>query len=408
MRLLFAVQRYGDDVVGGSESACRDIAERLARRGHEVEVVTSRARSYVDWADHHPQGTRVENGVVVHRLSVRERRDPRRFAAIHGRMLSQPRAPLFVQRDWLRLEGPDLVGLEPWLDEHAPRFDVAVFFTYLYPPTVVGLPIAARHCPTVLVPTAHEEPMFEWRIFDELFRAADELVFLTPEEQELVRQRFRFEPTGEVIGLGIDEPPEPDARRFRSEFGLADRPYLAFLGRIDPGKGSDELYRYFVELERREHGDLALVVLGEPVVDLPPHPDVIVTGFVDERTKYDALAGAVALVQPSYFESFSIALCEAWMVGTPALVQGRCDVLVGQSRRSGGGLPYDGFGEFVEAVRRVRTDPALRSRMGEAGSRFVRHHYRWPVVIDRYEVAFERAAATGSWRLSTRGRRPSG
>ena len=48
MRVLYSVQRYGEDIVGGSESACRSFAEQLVARGDEVEVTTSCARSYVD------------------------------------------------------------------------------------------------------------------------------------------------------------------------------------------------------------------------------------------------------------------------------------------------------------------------------------------------------------------------
>ena len=51
MRLLYVVQRYGDDIVGGSEAACRQFAEALSNAGHSVEVVTSCARSYVTWED---------------------------------------------------------------------------------------------------------------------------------------------------------------------------------------------------------------------------------------------------------------------------------------------------------------------------------------------------------------------
>jgi glycosyltransferase involved in cell wall biosynthesis len=258
------------------------------------------------------------------------------FAAIHGRVLAQPHAPLFVQRDWLRLAPMSPNSAIGWTA--TPPLRRGGVLHVLYPTTVDGLPIAGRHCPTVLVPTAHEEPMFELRIFDALYRAADAHVFLTPEERELVVRRFRFEPHGGVIGLGVDPPPEartPSVPR-------ADRPRGEAVHRlprgIDPAR-SDELYRYFVEMRRRDIGDLALVVVGEAVTELPPHADVVVTGFVDEQTKCDALAGATALVQPSYFESFSIALCEAWAAGVPALVQGRCAVLAGQSA-AGGGLPY--------------------------------------------------------------------
>jgi glycosyltransferase involved in cell wall biosynthesis len=384
VRLLFCVQRYGEGVAGGSETACREVAERLAARHHDVEVVTSRARSYVDWADEFPPGDEVLNGVRVHRLGVRERRLPERFGPIHGRVLGQPYAPLYVQRDWLRLQGPDLPDLAPWLHDNARRFDAAIFFTYLYPTTAFGLPIAARYCPTILVPTAHDEPMFELRVFDQLFRATDGIVCLSLEELELIQRRFRFTPDAEVIGLGVDLHPQANGNRFRAAYGLGDRPYMIFLGRIDPGKGSDELYRYFVEYHRRVDV-AALVVVGEPVTTFEPHPDVIVTGFVDEQTKQDALGGATLLVQPSYFESFSLALCEGWVVRQPALVQGRCAVLAGQARRSGGGIPYRSFAEFAESATMLLQRPDLRHALGEAGRRYVVDNYDWDVVIAHYE-----------------------
>jgi glycosyltransferase involved in cell wall biosynthesis len=405
VKILVVVQRYGDDVAGGSEAAARSVAQRLAARGHTVEVLTSRARSYRDWADHYDAGTTVEHGVAVHRLSVRGPRREDVFAAIHGRVLARPDAPAFVQRDWLRLQGPDLPELASWLRSNAERFDVSVFFTYLYPTTAFGLPIAAERSPTVLVPTAHEEPMFDLRVFDPLFRAADGFVFLTPEERQLVAERFRFDPAGDVVGLGIDSPvPGADPRRFRNRFGLDDRPYVVFLGRIDPGKGSDELHRYFVEARRRATFDASLVVMGDPVTQLPPHPDVVITGFVDEQTKQDALAGASVLVQPSYFESFSLALCEGWAAGVPALVQGRCAVLAGQSARSGGGVAYRGYAEFAESLRRLLDDRALRAQMGERGRQYVDRHYRWDTVIEGYESVLRRVVDEAARRLP----RPAG
>jgi glycosyltransferase involved in cell wall biosynthesis len=187
------------------------------------------------------------------------------------------------------------------------------------------------------------------------------------------------------VHLGLDVDPVADGRRFRDTYGLGDRPYLIFLGRIDPGKGSDEIYRYFVEYQRRFESELALVIVGEPVTRPEPPPDVIVTGFVEVQTKLDALAGSSILVQPSYFESFSLALCEAWVCRRPALVQGRCKVLAGQARRSGGALPYWGFSDFAESLTTLRREPELRDRMGEAGRQYVLDNYRWDDILARYE-----------------------
>lgn len=396
MKLLFCVQRYGAEVAGGSEAAARDLAERLAARGHDVEVVTSRARSYVDWADYYEDDVEVLNGVTVHRLSVRQPRTHEQFAPIHGRVLDGSDSSLLMQRDWLRVQGPDLPELEPWLRKHARRFDAVLYFTYLYPTTALTIGVAAAYRPTVLHPTAHDEPMMWLRVFDSMFRAADALVCLTPEELQLIDRRFRWKPAiTEVIGLGIELDERGNGRRFRDGYGLGDRPYALFLGRLDPGKGTDELYRMFVTLrEKQPELDLALVVMGEPVTRPEPHPDVIVTGFVDERTKYDALAGATLLTQPSYFESFSIALCEGWVYRLPAVVQDRCAVLGGQARRSRAALPYTSYSQFAAEVERLLGDEPLRQQMGELGRRYVVENYSWNSILARYERLLGRAIAS--------------
>ena len=59
------------------------------------------------------------------------------------------------------------------------RFDVVVFFTYLYFPTFFGLPLVRDRA--ILVPTAHDEPTIYLGIFDKVFRSARYLAFLTPE-----------------------------------------------------------------------------------------------------------------------------------------------------------------------------------------------------------------------------------
>ena len=63
MRILYVVQRYGETIAGGAEQHCREMAERMARRGHHVEVATTCARSYVDWADEYEPGRTTVDGV---------------------------------------------------------------------------------------------------------------------------------------------------------------------------------------------------------------------------------------------------------------------------------------------------------------------------------------------------------
>ncbi len=137
--------------------------------------------------------------------------------------------------------------------------------------------------------------------------------------------------------------------------------------------------------KERNPSDLRLVIVGDPVIDLPKHPDVVSAGFVPEQEKLDAISACTAYLQPSYFESFSMALTEAWSLRRPALVQGRCPVLAGQAQRSSGAIAYNGFAEFEAAVDLLLGDADLREQLGANGRSYVEEHYRWDDLMGRYE-----------------------
>ena len=390
MKILFVVQRYGREVAGGAESACRDLATRLSARDHEVQVVTSCAKSYVDWANEYPEGETEIDGVRVHRLPVIRTREDRYFGPLNGRAVWGPKpVPLFLQEEWMRFQGPELPALVPWLEQRAGGFDVVIFVGYLYATTRDGLPVAAGLAPTILLPAAHDEPPLWLVLFDLILRMPTAFAFLTEEEEALVQRRCRVKRPSSVIGLGVDLDTVGDGPRFRAEYGVGDRPYLLYAGRLDPGKGSDELFDYFTTLKARKPSDLALVVVGDPVKPLPPHPDVFTTGFVPDQVKADAIDGCLALVMPSYFESFSLILAEAWAQAKPALVNGRSVVLAGQAHRSEGAIPYDGYAEFEVAVEMLFEHETLRKDLGYRGHRYVVSRYSWDTVLGHVEHLIE-------------------
>jgi glycosyltransferase involved in cell wall biosynthesis len=119
-------------------------------------------------------------------------------------------------------------------------------------------------------------------------------------------------------------------------------------------------------------------------METPSHPDIVVLGFLEEEEKLQILAAAQLLIMPSAYESLSIVVLEAWSLGVPVLVNGKCAVLSGQCRRSGGGLAYSDYEEFKRALIHLANNPSFGRELGEQGRRFVRENYAWSQVERKY------------------------
>ena len=162
--------------------------------------------------------------------------------------------------------------------------------------------------------------------------------------------------------------------------GARCRPSSLCLGRVDEHKGTTLLAAYFARYKERHPGPLRLVLAG-PVVEAPPdHPDIDVVGSVSEGDKWELLGRGVALVTPSPWEAFSLVVAEAWSARTPVLVNAGCAATVEHCRRSGGGLYFDGYGEFEVAVDRLVADDGFGADLGRKGRAYVDARFRWPVV----------------------------
>lgn len=392
MKLAFVVPRWAPEVRGGAETAARGVAEHLVDlAGWDVEVFTTRALDHFTWADALPEGDEVVNGVTVHRFSsqgVRFDEDPD-FA---GRVMHAPRAAgLEEGRRWVEMLGPSSPAMVDAVA--ASDADLVVFTPYLFAPTLQGVPRVGRRA--VMVPAAHDEPLLRLRAYHDAFGAAGGFVYYTAEERALVEERFGVaHRPGAVLGLGVDPPPDPLPGAEALPEELADTPYLVCLGRVEEGKGSRLLARCFEVYKQRRPGDLRLVLAGPATqTERYTHPDVLLTGAVDETTKWALLRHAEAFVTPSPYESFSIVLMEAWLAGLPALVNGRCAVTRGHAARSGGGLWFDDYPAFEAALDRLSSDPGLRSRLGSRGAAYVRSHYDWAAVTERYRRFLEDLAS---------------
>lgn len=388
MKLAFVVPRYGEDVVGGAETAARQLAERLVGAGWPVEVLTTCASDAMTWEDDRPPGKTTEGGVTVRRWLSKAGRDPG-FHPYSGRLLRSPEAATMEEAQrWIDLQGPicpDVVDAAEASDA-----EIVAFYPYLYYPTVQGVPRLAKRA--ILHAAAHDEAPIRLPVFPAVFGAAGGLVFHTHGERALVHRLFRGAQRPQIVlGLGVDRHPG-DAKAGHEALATNGRPYLCCVGRVDGPKGADLLSAAFLAYKRRRPGPLALVFVG-PVVDRPPtHPDIVVTGPLNEGAKWAILEGAVALVSPSALESFSLVVVEAWSAGTPVLVNGRCEPTREHCERSGGGLWFWDYASFEVVLDVLLADGTLRRALAERGQRYVEANFTWPVVIERYQRFVEGVA----------------
>ena len=86
------------------------------------------------------------------------------------------------------MQGPWCPALLDYLQSHHQSYDVLIFFTYLYAPTVLGLQIDPAK--SILVPTAHDEPAIRLGIYSEMFRLPAAVAYNTEVERHFLKSTF--------------------------------------------------------------------------------------------------------------------------------------------------------------------------------------------------------------------------
>jgi glycosyltransferase involved in cell wall biosynthesis len=271
---------------------------------------------------------------------------------------------------------------------------------------VLGLEIDPAR--SILVPTAHNEPAIQLSLYGEMFKKPAAVAFNTETEKNFLKTTFEFRAAAEeTVGCGVEllpeqvQPDEPDPEdedeihkrlpahlrvrgaQFRRRHRLQGQ-FLLYGGRIDAGKGCEELIEYFTSY-KEQGGEAQLALMGVKLMQLPEVPWVRFAGLLAERERLQALEAATIVVVPSPFESLSLLALEAMAVGTPVLCNARAEVLVDHCLKSNAGLFYADREEFVESAKLLLADDRLRDRMGRNGREYVKRNYRWDVIMAKYD-----------------------
>jgi glycosyltransferase involved in cell wall biosynthesis len=380
MKIGLVVQRYGQDVIGGSELLCRMMAEKLAQTGFDCTVITTTARDYITWKNEYPSGDFILNGVNIKRFPVEKERDIDSFNK-YSEWIFKHEHSKDDEMDWIERQGPVCPEMMEYLGEDEGSFDLFIFFTYLYYNTFWG--IRKVQGKKILVPTAHDEPPLYLNTMKPVFSLPQGMIFNTPAEKRLVEEHFTLgEKCVETAGVGMDIPGESDLVDFAARYGL-EKPYILYAGRIEKGKGCLEMINCFLE-SRKQLPGISLVLIGKKLMELPQHEDIRYLGYVSQQEKNAAMAGALTTIHPSRLESLCMAALESMAVRTPVAVQGHCELLVEHCRGSRAGLWFCDCREFAESVRLLQTDERLRTRMGDNGRAYVTNRYSWGAILGKY------------------------
>ncbi len=385
MKVAFVVQRYGKEVMGGSELHCRQIAEKLVEAGYDCTVYTTTAKDYITWRNEYPGGETFLNGVVIKRFPVKEERDIDSFNAYSDWIFFNDHS-LDDERQWMQRQGPFSPALLSALEEEQKEHNLFVFFTYLYYNTYWGLKKVQGK--KVLVPTAHDEPALRLEIMKEVFSDPDAFMFNTESERDMLSRLFSFENKyQEIVGVGVDIPGELNTIEFLKRYGVVP-PFILYAGRIEAGKGCEELIKYFIRYHRM-NPKLRLALIGKLLMKLPSHPGLRYLGFVPPQEKNAAMHTALATIHPSYFESLCMAALESLAVKTPIIVQEKTEPLRQHCVKGKCGLYYTNYEEFEAVLDMLSNNTKLNTAMGLNGLEYVKDNYSWPKVTGKYIKLFD-------------------
>lgn len=154
--------------------------------------------------------------------------------------------------------------------------------------------------------------------------------------------------------------------------GSFDPKTIISAGRLVPGKGFDMLIGAMEKLpgwKLEIAGDGPEMPRLQALIETKQLSDrVLLSGRVDRGVLLRKIAKAELFVLNTAYETFSFQIVEALAVGTPVIATrvGSLPELV-QDGQSGILVDFGVEAQLVDAVKRVSADPALRTRLSQAG-----------------------------------------
>jgi glycosyltransferase involved in cell wall biosynthesis len=313
MQILLCNYEY-PPIGGGGGVAMNAMAAELARRGHDVTVLTSRAFGL-------PSDC-LENGVRVVRVPVFFRRQiavanlPSMAAylpmgALRGLRLGRERSFDIINTHFAVPTGP----LGDWL---ARRLGI---------PNVLSVHGGDLFDPSK--PTSPHRHAFLRASVSDLLGRADAVVAQSRDTAHNVERIYGVHRQVELVPLGITRPPTR-VRAHRATFGIPENAFvMVTVGRLVARKSTAQLVSVLANTHRE---NVYLLVVGsgpdsvaveKAAAQLGVSDRVKMLGHVTERQKFAALMMSDTFVSTTQHEGFGLVFLEAMACGLPIVCYDR-------------------------------------------------------------------------------------
>lgn len=391
MRILKVTQAYYPFLdKGGPPVKVRAIARALARRGHQVTVLTadwgfvaSAVRSDRDTRG--PWGWRSEqDGVEAIYLPGR---------LLYHALTLNPRVVAFCRQRLCNYHLAHIYGLYDLLGPAVAFFGHQRHIPYIVEPMGMFRPIA---------PSLWVKQLYHFFVGRPMLRHARRLIATAEQERrELVEGGL---PDAKVVVRrnGVEVPERlPAAGTFRRQWNIAaDTKLILFLGRLVPKKSPELVLEAFARLRAdASRPPNSLLVLAGPeerhgyrqqlealATRLGLNGGVLFTGPLYDEAKWAAYRDADVFVLPSQNENFGNAAAEAVACGTPVIVSDRCGIAPLVDQRAGLVVSHN-RDDLQVGLFRLLHEQGLRQRL-RAGCAEVARELCWDEPLTAMEAIY--------------------